>query len=92
MNEKPVERSHVDKVEASGGRSVKMRPENEIGWPDRLDLYPIKNEAHRRIVAKYVHFVECKKPKGGRTASWQDRRQAEIRKLGYHVWTLENRE
>jgi hypothetical protein len=56
------------------------------GVPDRLILLPIP-EKHRAIVAKYIYFIECKRP-GETPPEHQKRQHRKIRKLGFVVRVL----
>jgi len=83
MTETPVEKAHVESIEAQGGRSLKFTVPAERGWPDRLDLLPVEPE-HIEIVSRYVRFTEAKAP-GKKPEAHQVRRHTELRGLGFVV-------
>lgn len=54
-------------------------------------LKPIKIKEHQDIVARYVKFVECKKP-GGRCTEGQLREIRFLTDLGYVVFVVDTEE
>ena len=66
------------------GLALKFTSPGNVGVPDRIILRPIPEE-HREIVARYVEFVEVKRP-GERPRPkqqwWLDR----LCRLGYKAW------
>lgn len=90
MTEKTVEKSLCDLVKRLGGIAYKFVSPGRRGVPDRLCLLPIKDEGHRKIVAQYVKFVECKAPDGQvRPEQWIEMDNLSIR--GYTVKILRER-
>lgn len=89
MLEADVEKSLVQVIKALKGHAYKFTSPGRRGVPDRLVMLPIPEE-HREIVAKYVKFVECKKPGGQpRPEQWAEINY--IRSLGYEVSVLDRK-
>ena len=82
MLEKTIERRHA-KILNKLGISYKFVSPGVRGVPDRIHLHQIP-EKDRATVAKYIQFVEFKKP-GEKPEPHQDREHARIRKLGFEV-------
>lgn len=74
--ENTVERHLVKRVRAMRGRAVKLS--RVRGWPDRIIL----------LHGVPVHFVETKRPKGGRFEPLQLRVHQLIRDMGHTVVVL----
>ena len=73
-----IEKYLVDKVELLGGFCPKFIDAGRRGAPDRLVVVP----------GSPVHFVELKRPAGGRVAAWQKRYHERLRACGQKVWVL----
>jgi hypothetical protein len=76
--ESAVEDALVEGVEALGGLCLKLRMPWFTGIPDRLVLLP----------GARVHFVELKRPKGGRLSKRQIVVQMQLLHLGLSVLNL----
>lgn len=83
MRESKVEALHREKIEATGGLSLKFVSPGVSGVPDRINLAPIPAE-HQKIVAKYFWFTELKAP-GEKPKPRQKRVHEQLTKLGYKV-------
>ena len=81
MREKVIERELVRAVMAVGGMCPKLISPGTDGMPDRIVLLP---EAR-------IGFVEVKAP-GQKPRSLQERRHAQLRDLGFHVFVLDDAE
>lgn len=90
MLEKLVERRLRERLKALGGHAYKFVSPGRVGVPDRLCLLPVAPE-HREIVARYVRFVEAKRP-GGKPSSAQEREHERLRALGYQVLVIDSYE
>lgn len=82
MTEKQIEEYLRISVKIVGGRAYKWTSPGNNGVPDRIVVLP-KGK---------IHFVELKKPKGGKTASLQNVQQKRLKKLGANVWQLHTKE
>jgi hypothetical protein len=78
LTEDTVEQYLRKRVRALGGKTKKLTAIDEAGWPDRLVLWP----------GAVAHFVETKRPKGGRYEPMQLRVHARLRALGFGVHVL----
>lgn len=83
IKEADVERALVRRIEALGGRAEKFTSPARRSVPDRLILLPIPPE-HRELVARYVRFVECKRP-GAVPTDAQAKDHERRRALGFRV-------
>ena len=79
MKESSIERALVNAVKIKGGKCYKLT--GYVGIPDRLVLLP----------GGIVKFVETKRP-GEEPRESQLASHAELRRLGFEVWTLANKE
>lgn len=75
MNEKVIEAYLRDKVKAKGGKAYKFVSPGNDGVPDRLVCLP----------GGRIAFVELKAP-GKTSTPLQQRRQRELRELGFTVY------
>lgn len=89
MLEKQVEEHLTRRVTAAGGIPYKFTSPARRAVPDRLCLLPVAPE-HQEIVARYVRFVEAKRP-GGKPTAPQLREHARLRALGYFVTTVDSK-
>jgi hypothetical protein len=78
MREAEIEKYLVRRIEELGGMTVKMTPEGQRGWPDRLVC----------LHGGRVSLVELKRPKGGQLSPSQVHRFGLLRSLGIPVWVL----
>lgn len=83
MYETTVEKNLQKKIKALGGECLKWVCPGRRGAPDRICLFPVK-EQHKKVVAHYVKFIELKKP-GGRAEPHQIRFHENLRALGFEV-------
>ena len=81
MREKQIEAKLISAVKAEGGMCPKLISPGTDGMPDRIVLLP---EAR-------IGFVEVKAP-GQKPRSLQERRHAQLRDLGFHVFVLDDAE
>lgn len=81
--EKVIERRVVARAKAAGSTAYKFTSPGRPSVPDRLILSPIPPD-HREIVARYVQFVEVKRP-GGKPTPAQAREHDFLRALGFQV-------
>lgn len=88
MLEKDVEKNLVKRTSEAGGIAYKFTSPSRRSVPDRLCLLPVAPE-HAEIVARYVKFVECKRP-GARPTKAQHREHQRLRELGYDVSVLDS--
>jgi hypothetical protein len=91
MYESDVERSvikYYEKIE--GGMALKLVSPGLAGIPDRLGLKPVKNKRHREIVAKYVTFLELKRP-GGIRKRRQERVAEMLKRMGYETEVVDRK-
>lgn len=65
--ESELEKEVVKWVEAQGGRALKLKIENERGFPDRTIILP----------CGFIAFVELKRPKGSTKKYEQQKRMVE---------------
>lgn len=80
MLENEVEKSLVATTEVLGGEAFKFVVPGRRGPNDRIVLLPIPEE-HRDIVARYVKFIEVKRP-GGKPRVKQQRFLERLQELG----------
>jgi hypothetical protein len=78
--EDKVEDYLVEQVTAIGGHALKIRL--ITGFPDRLILLP----------GAVVDFIECKRPKGGKFEPLQPLWIKRLRKLGFTVLVIKNKQ
>lgn len=81
MLEKDIEKALVKKVKALGGLCIKFTSPSMMGIPDRIVLLP-KGK---------IGFVELKRP-GGKARPIQVKRIKDLEKLGFKVFTLDEKE
>ncbi|WP_019213998.1 VRR-NUC domain-containing protein [Fenollaria massiliensis] len=81
MLEKDIEKALVKKVKALGGLCIKFTSPSMMGIPDRIVLLP---------KAK-LGFVELKRP-GGKARPIQIKRIKDLKKLGFKVFVLDEKE
>lgn len=82
VTERDVEQYLVSQVEqALHGRCIKMSPQGQSGWPDRVILFP-----HGRTA-----FAELKCD-GGVVSKIQKERIKELRAMGFEAWILWSRD
>jgi hypothetical protein len=84
MYESDVEHSVIKYYEKIEGMAIKITSPGLTGIPDRLGLKPVKNKKHREIVAKYVTFLELKRP-GGIRKRRQERVAEMLKRMGYET-------
>lgn len=75
MNEKTIEAYLRDKIKAQGGKAYKFVSPGNDGVPDRMVCLP----------GGRIFFVELKAP-GKTSTPLQQRRQRELRDLGFTVY------
>lgn len=90
MLEKDVEAKLVECVKAKRGMAYKFVSPARRNVPDRLILMPIPEE-YRELVARYVRFVECKRP-GGKPTDGQVREHNRLRAMGFQVEIVDTKE
>lgn len=76
INEKEIENYLVDAVKAIGGMVRKIKFVNRRGCPDRL------------VIHNGSHFVELKRPKGGKLSKLQEREIETMREHGASVHVI----
>lgn len=81
MLEKDIEKALVKKVKALGGLCIKFTSPSMMGIPDRIVLLP-KGK---------LGFVELKRP-GGKARPIQIKRIKDLKKLGFKVFILDEKE
>ena len=81
MLENEIEKALVDKVKLNGGLCLKFTSPSMMGIPDRIVLLP-KGK---------LGFVELKRP-GGKARPIQVKRIKDLEKLGFKVFTLDEKE
>lgn len=81
MREKAVESKLVQAVRAMGGIAFKFVSPSHDGVPDRLVLLPQGK----------IAFIELKAP-GKKLRPLQERRKAQIERLGFRVYCVDNPE
>jgi hypothetical protein len=90
MLENEVESFLVGEVELRGGMAPKFVSPSHRGFPDRLVLMPVPPR-HQAIVARYVNFVELKRPgKGARVQ--QQQRIADLTALGFKACVVDSKQ
>lgn len=82
MNEKRIEEYLRERVKSIGGRAYKWTSPGNNGVPDRIVIIPEGK----------IHFVELKKPRGGKTAALQKLQQKRLLELGVNVWQIHTKE
>ena len=80
--EKDIERKLRLLVEKYGGRCLKWVCPGWVGVPDRIILLP----------GGRIHFVETKRPKGGRYSAMQDKWRDWLHELGFAYWRIKDTE
>ena len=90
MYESDVERNIVKHYESTGGIALKLVSPGVTGIPDRLGLKIVKNKRHREIVAKYVTFLELKRP-GGIRKRRQERVAEMLKRMGYETEVVDRK-
>lgn len=90
LREADIEAHGNNLVKHLGGTPFKFVSPARRSVPDRLNLLPIPPE-HREIVARYVRFVEYKKP-GEKPSASQKREHEHLRSLGYYVAVIDTKE
>ena len=90
MLEREVEKDRGKHVKSRGGKYIKLNPIGNAGIMDRLEVYPIPDEEHRKIVAKYIQFTELKKP-GEKLKTHQQRRKKRYEEMGYRVNVIDKK-
>lgn len=78
--EKDIEKKLRQKVERLGGFCLKWVCPGWSGVPDRIVLLP----------GGRIHFVELKRPKGGRLSKLQEKWCEWLGLRGFDVWTIWN--
>lgn len=78
--EKDIEKKLRQKVEALGGFCLKWDCPGWSGVPDRIVLLP----------GARLHFVELKRPKGGRLSKLQEKWHEWLGLRDFDVWTIWN--
>ena len=82
VTEREIEQYLVSQVEqALHGKCIKMSPQGQAGWPDRLILLPGGKAA----------FAELKCA-GGSLSQIQKERIKELRAMGFEAWILWSRD
>ncbi len=76
--EKEIEKKLRTKVEALGGRCLKWTCPGWGGVPDRIVLLP----------GGRIHFVETKRPKGGKLSALQKKWREWLIALGFDWWAV----
>lgn len=90
LSEADIEDYGSDAVKDLGGIPYKFTSPARRSVPDRLNLLPIP-PSHRELVARYVRFVEYKKP-GEDATEAQKREHKRLRDIGYHVVVIDTKE
>jgi hypothetical protein len=80
--EKDIEQKLRQTVEKLGGRCLKWTCPGWSGVPDRIVLLP----------GGRIHFVETKRPKGGRYSAMQDKWRDWLHALGFSYWRIKDDE
>lgn len=76
--EKDLERQLRQAIEKRGGLCLKWICPGWSGVPDRIVLLPRAR----------IHFVETKRPKGGKLSALQIKWNEWLTRLGFKVWTI----
>lgn len=82
MLEKTIEQYLVDEVKKLGGRAPKWVSPGNTGVPDRIVLLP----------GGRTYYVECKKPKGGKTSARQKLWRRYLKDLGHVIYETHTKE
>lgn len=82
QRERDIERKLRTMIEKHGGRCLKWVCPGWLGVPDRIILLP----------GGRIHFVETKRPKGGRYSAMQDKWRDWLHALGFSYWRVQNTE
>lgn len=95
QRETDVENYGCDITERKGGIAYKFKSPGRGGVTDRIKLYPVPPE-HRAIVARYLKFVEYKRPKGKRAKGGvlsddQMREHRILRDMGFEVLVIDTK-
>lgn len=91
IREAQVEKRFCARVkERLGGAAPKFTSPAKVSVPDRLVLLPIP-ERDRELVARYIRFVELKRP-GEKPTEAQQREHQRLRDLGFTVDVLDSYE
>lgn len=80
--ERDIERKLRLLVEKYGGKCLKWVCPGWVGVPDRIILLPRGR----------IHFVETKRPKGGRYSAMQDKWRDWLHELGFSYWRIKDTE
>lgn len=89
MYESDVEKNVCRRYKDRGGIALKLVSPGFTGVGDRLGLDRIINKRHQEIVAKYVRFIELKKP-GEKRKKRQVRVAEQMREKGYKTDVVDN--
>ena len=79
LRERDIEQKLLKAVKAEGGMCPKLISPGTDGMPDRMVLLPKAR----------MGFVEVKAP-GQKPRPLQERRHAQLRELGFHVFVLDD--
>lgn len=88
--ESEIEAHVVDEYNKANGIPYKFTSPGRRGVPDRLCLKEITDPEHRKIVARYVKFIECKAP-GKKPRKDQINEISRLIKLGYDVEIVDSK-
>lgn len=80
--EREIEQKLRQTVEKHGGRCLKWTCPGWAGVPDRMVLLP----------GGRIHFVETKRPKGGKYSTLQDKWRDWLHALGFCYWRIKDTE
>lgn len=80
--ERDIERKLLRLVEKYGGRCLKWVCPGWRGVPDRIILLP----------GGRIHFVELKRPNGGKYSAMQDKWRDWLHGLGFTYWRIRDTE
>jgi hypothetical protein len=80
--ESVVETYLCERVANAGGMTPKFKDPSRNGAPDRLVILP----------GHPTYYVELKRPRGGKLATWQKRYHDDLRACGQRVWILKTKE
>ena len=82
--EKSVEDADRKRLSEEGALVLKFVVPGRNGYPDRLVLAQVP-EKHRALIARYVQFIEYKRPGKKKADAHQNRKHKKLRDLGFHV-------